>query len=66
MKSIHTEFETWESIASDHLAKGRPFELIGFDLTIPQHSQFWNKVKATGKFHAAFEPNVKVTFMPAS
>jgi hypothetical protein len=66
MKSINTNFKTWESIASASLENGERFELMGFDMDVQEHRAFWNKVKRTGKFHASFEPHVKATFIPAT
>lgn len=65
MKSINTRFETWETLAEAQLEGSKPFELLGFDLELPAHRAFWEKMKRTGKFHASIEPKVKVTFIPA-
>jgi hypothetical protein len=67
MKSINTNATNWELVAADNLSVQAPFEILGFDLNIPEHRAFWNKVKTTGKFHASFEPpHRKAAFIPAT
>ena len=55
VKSIDTSSESWKALADQCLVRHEAFQLVGFDLAIPEHKAFWQKVREGAEYRLKLE-----------